>query len=134
MSSSRLALRIGEVRIVGAAHVRGYAHRFNKRGKDGTAKGNMLAEGEERIWGVLYEVDEGQLRALDGFEGGYQRRTVEVVARSGDLITSWGYVGFELDDSLEPTREYLAHYVAGAREHELPEPYLRQILPSWYRL
>ena len=134
MSVSRLVRRVGEVRVAGVATLGGFEHCFNKKGSDGTAKGNVETVAEGCVWGVTYDIDHEQLARLDVFESGYRRDTAVVRLSSGLELEVICYRAVLLSDELEPTHEYLGHYVAGAREHDIPDTYLRTILPRWFSL
>lgn len=125
MSRTRLVERVGGVDIVGAARARGWRHRFNKQGRDGTGKGN-IEPGDEHVWGVLYRMAATQLDVLDGFEGGYRRCEIAVEI-PGERVTALSYLGLSPGASLRPAHWYLDHYRIGIREHGLPEAWLAEV-------
>ncbi|MFC1732228.1 gamma-glutamylcyclotransferase family protein [candidate division KSB1 bacterium] len=51
----------------------------NKKSIDGTGKANLIEEIGSTVWGVLFEVDETEIRILDKIEKGYERKTTEVI-------------------------------------------------------
>lgn len=125
--------RVGHVGIIGAARVSGFAHLFNKAGSDGTAKGNIVVQRDALVWGVVYEINDAQLEKLDVIEGGYRRGSIGYALRSGEHGECWSYFAELIDDELMPTPEYLQHYVAGIREHDIPGEYLEEVMPDWYK-
>jgi len=70
---------------------------------------------------------------MDIFEGvssgHYLRQTVEVVTRSGEAIEAVTYIAApeHVCDEQAPSADYLERIVRGAREHGLPEKYVRWI-------
>jgi hypothetical protein len=133
MSSARLSRRVGAFDILGCARLPEYRHLFNKHGSDDTAKGNIQPDGGQQVHGALYQLSAEQTAILDRYEGGYQRLWIEVMSERGSM-RALTYEAIRLSDRLEPTHDYLHHYVRGAREHGLPNDYLRAILPSWFEL
>jgi hypothetical protein len=127
MSSARLIDRVGSIAIVGAARLPDYQHLFNKHGSDETAKGNIQPRAGREVHGALYQLTGEQTTILDRYEGGYQRLWIEVAGQRA--LT---YEAVRLSDELEPTTEYLHHYVRGVREHGIPDHYLQAILPDWF--
>lgn len=105
---------------------------FNKiaRSPEGAAAGNIVEAPGEVVHGTLNEMPEAGLGVLDVWEGvaggHYQRRTVPVVrADTGETVEATVYVALKVGEGLRPTREYLAHLLAG-----------RDLLPAdyWERL
>jgi gamma-glutamylcyclotransferase len=145
MSRKRLAERIPDVRSRGAAWMEDRRLSFNKPGRDGTGKANLIEHSGSHAWGVVYELDGDDWDVLDRFESGYSRLIVEVrsgwnaagVRRRRDasrfdvqtyLWSGEEAVGEEGGDALIPPASwYLDHLRAGAREHGLPAHYLRVI-------
>ncbi len=136
MSSPRLIARVGALRVLGLAELEGYRHRFSKRGKDGTGKGNVEPEAGARVRGVLYALEPAQLERLRGFESGYREVEFELEFGFGPQVSRgptrrWPAVSFEalaVVRGLEPTPAYLEHYRAGMREHAMPLDYRAQVL------
>lgn len=143
MLTRRLARRVPEVRVVGPAWLPGYRMAFNKSGLDGSAKaavapgqdafGSAPAEG---VHGVLFELPSAARARLDRIEGGYRPETVGVrlegfgvPAAAGREVAALTYLAdpAHLDDTLRPFCWYRDFVVHGAREHRLPEPWVREL-------
>ena len=90
------------------------------------------------VWGVLYDLDEQDLAALDGHEGFiapgnqhnlYDREHVTVdLVRPDDgsiprRVRAWTYIA-RPSNPQPPTRRYLDAILRGARHHRLPEEYI----------
>lgn len=121
MSASRLQSRIKIKADVGAAFLEGWQMVFNKRGRDGSGKANLIANPDFVTWGVLYLLEGSALDRLDVIEGGYERMNVRVRQRDGTVYDAVTYVSQELTDDPRPSHEYV---LSGAREHHLPPDYL----------
>jgi len=124
MSASRLQSRIKIKADVGAAYLEGWQMVFNKRGRDGSGKANLIANPDFVTWGVLYLLEGSELDRLDVIEGGYERMNVRVRQRDGTVYDAVTYVSQDLTDDPRPSHEYKEYVLSGAREHHLPPDYL----------
>lgn len=131
MSRARIEARLGAVRDLGRARCPDRHHRFSKLGRDGTGKGNIEVVAGGLVWGVVYEIDEGQLARLAEFEFGYRATQIELAAEV-QAVTS--FEALEPVAGLAPTRAYLEHYVTGIREHGIPDAYLAAVLAEFEHL
>lgn len=131
MLSARLRERVPSAKAIGIGRLPGHALRWHKRGSDGSGKCDIEKTGQARdvVWGVLIELDAAEKPALDRAEGlgkGYVERRVSVITDHGSVKAS-AYVGTGRDPAIKPYDWYKDLVIAGAREHGLPEPYLRQL-------
>lgn len=104
---------------------------FHKRSHDGSAKANAFVCADARVWGVIYDVDEGDLPALDRAEyrgAGYELEAIEIYTE-GRVVDCHTYIAMAdwVEPGLKPYRWYLDLVVAGAYEHELPAEYIAGI-------
>ncbi len=127
MLRARLEARVGAVIVIGAALLHDYAHAFNKRGRDGTGKGNISPAPGQMVHGVLYRLERAQFERLAQFEGGYRRVELNVRQREQALYAH-SFQALAPVTFLRPTAEYVDYYVAGMREHDLPEDYQQRVL------
>jgi gamma-glutamylcyclotransferase (GGCT)/AIG2-like uncharacterized protein YtfP len=113
----------------GIASVAGYTLVFSKRSIDKSGKAMLAASGDPaaRVYGVLYDIDAGEIEALDRSEGrgkGYERlEDFEVRAEPGDeTVRALAYMADStaVDASLRPYDWYLRLAVKGAELHGLP--------------
>lgn len=93
---------------------------FNKvaRSPEGAAAGNIVEALGEAVHGTLNQMPDAGLAVLDIWEGvaggHYKRRTVPVVrADTGETVEAVTYIALKVGEGLRPTREYLAHLLAG---------------------
>lgn len=130
MRSTRLEERVGAARVVGAAQLRGWSLRFDKPGRDGTGKANIVPTPEARVWGVAWELSRESWPVLDRFEPGYRRERFRLVTRDGGSVEALAYVypsAHAAAPPPAPSAEYLSHLIAGAREHRLPAHWVEAI-------
>ena len=126
LSVARMQGRIPEATVLGAAVLSDHRLEFNKLGRDGSAKANILPCPGERVWGAIYRFPRARLDELDAIEGGYERVRVTVRLRGGDARECQTYVSDRLTEAL-PFAWYKKLVVDGAREHCLPDDYVRDI-------
>ena len=132
MSSRRLSARVAGARALGRAHLDGWRLAFNKPGRDGSGKANLLETLAGGTWGVLYEIPALEWSVLDGFEPGYLRTRFRLL-RDGRELEAQAYVFADPPRAraMRPSATYLAHLLEGAKEHELPTchvDYIRSFL------
>jgi cation transport regulator ChaC len=106
----------------------GWRLAFNKRARTpaGSGAGNILPLADATVHGTLNALPVKGFNVLDRWEGvaggHYERRIVPVVrADTGETIEAVTYVALLTGEGLRPTREYLAHLLAG-----------RDLLPADY--
>lgn len=128
MASARLRDRVASARPLGAARLDGYAWRCDKQSIDGTARANLAQDADAETWGVLYELAGADLETLDRSESGYER--IAVIVQLGEAATREAYTYVSerrCEGDVAPADWYLALIVAGAREHGLPDAWLRSL-------
>jgi gamma-glutamylcyclotransferase len=131
MLSKRLKARVPSVVRRGIGYICGHRLTFDKPSADGSGKCNAAATHlpEDRVYGVIYEIDPSQKAQLDRAEGlgnGYAQKNVEVI--SGDATArAMIYYATRRNPSLRPYHWYKDYVLAGARENSLPIEYIRLI-------
>ncbi len=126
----QFARRCHGSKAVGRARLPDYRLAFtryssNRRG--GVA--DIVPEPDAEVWGALYEVDEACLATLDEYEGvprSYRREMIRVLDDSRVEQEAVVYIANQTG-AFAPSREYLALIIEGARDHGLPEEYIRAI-------
>jgi len=125
--------RTGPIREQRRVRLDGYRLAFNKRGNDGTGKANIVPDEGGTVWGVVYRCSPSALKEMDRYEGvsggHYVRKTVCVRTDDGEELDAVTYVAGSayVDNSLTRSSEYLQAILRGAREHGLPDEYLRGV-------
>jgi gamma-glutamylcyclotransferase (GGCT)/AIG2-like uncharacterized protein YtfP len=117
-------------RCVGVAELRGHRLAFTRRSKrTGTGVADIVAAPGESVWGVLYELDDSQLAAIDEKEGNgwaYRRKAVDVLLQDGSVEhAAHAYAVIAPDDAhVPPSAEYLGLILTAARARGLPQVYV----------
>lgn len=127
--SKRLKSRVPSATKVAAVSLPDYKLFFDKRGTDGSGKGNIRKTNDSIVHGVIYEVKAEEKVALDRIEGtGYDDVSLQIPVGS-ELIKVFTYMAKEshTDDSLNPYSWYKNLVIAGAQEHDLPQEYINEI-------
>ena len=62
---------------------------FNKVGRDGSGKANLVVQEKTCAWGVVFELGAADWDVLDRFEPGYARRSCQVILDSGSRARGW---------------------------------------------
>ena len=115
--------------------VQGYRLRFHKRSTDGSGKCNIVKTDSARdvVYGVVFEVPDNQLEALDSAEGvgcGYHcDYDIPVRLANGTEMLMLKYVADTnaIDDTFIPYVWYHRLVIAGAEQHRLPEEYIANL-------
>jgi hypothetical protein len=130
MSSSQLRAWDTPHRALGAAELPDHRLAFLRRSvrwKAGAA--DIVPTEGESVWGVLWELPFGaaELDVKESAGVGYRRRSVEVV-HEGEPVTAMAYeVIDKAPREVRPRPEYVQLMVDGAREHGLPDAWLRRL-------
>ena len=134
MSSERITERCSSSRFISRAKVIGWKLLFNKKGKDGSGKANLVCTGDgSLVWGVIFDISEDQKPILDKFEGlgkGYDELKLLVISDLGEEIECVCYIATDdkyLEKSLKPHEWYKEFCLVGAREHNIPQDYILMI-------
>lgn len=89
--------------------------------------GHVIASDGDDVWGVLWDLEQPHLDALDTYEqiaqGVYRRENV-VVEHDGVIREALIYLSND-DRARRPSRRYVRALVRGARAHDIPNDYIR---------
>jgi cation transport regulator ChaC len=127
-----MVARVPSARFVGVGKLSGYALRFHKRSRDGSAKANALATEilTDQVWGVVYEISNREIGRLDKAEGqGYHRCELQVSMGKTGLVSALVYIAHRdaIDGGLKAYAWYKRLVVEGARKHGLPLSYVESL-------
>jgi len=102
---------------------------FNKRGSKGQVYANVLPCPGEEVLGVVYRCKQSTVDTMSEYEGGYDRKSVQVIIDDGSRVEAITYVAMEKDvvDNARPSDEYLSRILTGAAQHGLPQNYIEKI-------
>lgn len=112
--------------VLGVGVLEGYEF-----GPDGRGYTNVRPRAGSHVCGVLYDLDQYSLDALDDFEGYpnvFNRVEVEITEADGEKHKAWVYVEenshFDGDFIKE---DYLKRVIIGARENRLPAEWVNML-------
>jgi gamma-glutamylcyclotransferase len=120
-------------RFDGVARLDGYRLAFTRRSiKTGTGVADVIHASNETVWGVLYEIEDEELPAIDRKEGygwAYTRITCTVqLEASGQGQMAMVYtVHVKEPKEVMPSRQYLDRLITAAHERNLPEAYVEKL-------
>ena len=132
MSVRRIGERVPSAMPVAVARLAQHRLIFHKVGKDGSAKCDA-AETEYPdacVIGVVFDICASGKANLDRNEGlgqGYEDKRVLVEVADGQTLEVVTYCATHVNASLKPFHWYKEHVLRGAREHRLPDYYIRAI-------
>jgi len=132
MSIKRLQSRVPSAQFISISVLQNHDLRFHKKSDDGSGKCDAYKTGspEDRVWGVVFEIDAAEKDVLDEKESlgyGYDEKKVTLVAPAGETITAFTYYAIRIAQQLKPYRWYLHHVLIGAEENRLPREYVDRI-------
>lgn len=139
LNAEQMRERCPDHKVVGMAALHDHRLAFPLTSHDwgGGVAGVVPSHGTS-VWGIVYELSEGDLAALDRYEGYrgpddqhnlYDRQTVFVeLTRPEDgsiprRVRAWCYFA-RPSNPAAPSRRYLDAILAGARHHKLPDEYV----------
>jgi gamma-glutamylcyclotransferase len=132
LSQDRMRQRTGAVPPARSAWLNHYRLSFNLHA-GGAIYANIVPCPQSIVWGATYWISDEMIKALDGYEavamGHYRRSRVEVETENGEQLWAETYIGGDrfVGEEGTPSKAYLQLILAGAREHDLPESYVRRV-------
>ena len=111
------------------------SHAVSKKNqiRDISGKGDMVPSESEtdEVYGVLFSIDKSEESSLDKAEGypkyGYDKKTIDVITIKGEKYRAVMYFAYDIDSKKKPYHWYKEQVVQGAKEHGLPEDYIKKI-------
>lgn len=86
---------------------------------------NIVPSGASMMYGGLFEIDDMDLKILDGYEGYpnyYDRELVEAIGSNNEVYESWVYIKDE-EKKGKPSIKYIKTVLDGAEDCGLPQDY-----------
>jgi gamma-glutamylcyclotransferase len=130
MAEAVMTERSRRHRFLGIARLPDHRLMFNRRSvRTGSGVADVVPAAGESVWGVLYELDDAGLAALDrkeGYDWAYVREPLAVELTSdGSRQPAVTYTVKEKEPAeVEPSTEYLEGIIAAAAERGLPVAYI----------
>jgi len=133
MDERVMRARCPSCRYLGAARLDEHRLAFTRRSiQSGTGVADVVPDPRSVVWGVLYELNDSDLDALDRKEGhgwAYARERKHVtLATDGTGHDAITYTVLEKESTeVGPSHEYLDRLVSAARHRALPSAYLAKL-------
>lgn len=130
MDEEHMRAHCPTARYIGCARLDAHRLAFTRRSVvSGSGVADVLADPREAVWGVLYDLGDGDLEALDRKEGNgwaYARRQKDVIASArGSVKSAIVYEVLAKEPSeVPPSGEYLERLIAAAERRGLPGEYV----------
>jgi gamma-glutamylcyclotransferase (GGCT)/AIG2-like uncharacterized protein YtfP len=130
MDPKQMAVRCPGSVAIGSARLAGYELTFvwDSPGWGGGV-GTVIPSSGHEVWGVLWDLTEWHVKALDRYEGvgigAYTREHLDVEAENGP-VNALIYIATDTRYK-EPSARYVDTLVRGAREFSLPKKYIEQL-------
>lgn len=133
MLSTRIKKRINNYKVIDIGYLEKHSLRFHKKSKDGSGKADawFTKKKNNKVWGVLGEIDEKSKEKLDKIEGvgnGYNQKKVKVITKKG-IVKAIIYVADKdyIKSNLLPYDWYKEFVLRGSIENSFPEKYIEFI-------
>ena len=92
---------------------------------------NVQPDVDRHVWGVAFQLNDESCARLDRSEGvdfgAYRRHTVTVTDAAGAALQAFTYRSEHSDPARKPSERYIGLILRGAREHALPQSYIRYL-------
>ncbi len=124
MLHNRISSRVPSAKFIGIAKLINKQLVCNKKSNDGSGKANLIDKEGNVTWGVLFDIEEKEIRQLDKFEKDYKRISIKVYKEDETVVLAQTYLSDKLTDDPRPYENYKSFIVEGACEHRLPEAYI----------
>jgi cation transport regulator ChaC len=130
MAEAVMTERSSRHRFLGVARLPEHRLMFNRRSvRTGSGVADVVPAAGESVWGVLYELDDPGLAALDskeGYDWAYVREPLDVeLVSDGSRQPAVTYTVKEKEPAeVEPSTEYLEGIISAATERGLPAAYI----------
>jgi hypothetical protein len=125
----QLCFRLNDLNEIYLQKVRcsldGYNFLYNKKSIDGTSKGNIEANPNEKVEGVAILLLENKLNEfIEKWEKGYEKLEVSIIANNEEF-KAYTCISYQKTELL-PSEEYVMRIVNGAEENGLPQEYIEK--------
>lgn len=134
MCVPRMLARVPGARPIMSGFVRQRRFVFHKLSTDGSAKADAAfsVSPEDRVWGIVFRMRKEEKPVLDGHEFlgiGYDESRELVTLQNGKQMRAWLYVARSeaIVKDVKPYSWYKAFVLHGARQHRLPDAYVRYL-------
>lgn len=109
-----------------------YALHFNKQLSKGGVAANIMSHSTRKVWGILVELNNDDLKAMDRYEGHpnhYERKKLNLFSENNSQVNAYTYIAHSryIIKEQVPSFEYLNYIIKGAEMCGLPSDYISAI-------
>ena len=124
----RMSDRIVGTKFVGTALLHEHRLVFNKPNvkKKGEGLANLEKAEGAKVFGLVFEVPNPQMELLDGFFGGYGRKTVKVTMK-GEEMDAETWFARRTAPRLKPSKHSIAETKRGLEENAAPRTFIEEL-------
>ena len=123
----QLFYRIKKYHTAQTAILKDFKFSYNKKGKDGTAKANIVKSENSKVYGVIYEIDEDDFKKLNNvYEKGYDQLNITV--NCNGALNAITFKSDSIINNIGPSEEYRLVIRKGAKEWNLDGGYIENNL------
>jgi|SRR5450755_4910954 gamma-glutamylcyclotransferase (GGCT)/AIG2-like uncharacterized protein YtfP len=131
MAADQMTKRVASAKLVGIGVLRGHELVFSRRGSyryGGVASVETTDRPEDKVYGVIWEVDHADFAILDEVEDpdAYRRSPVTVTTVDGERFHCYLYEAIP-QGKFAPDPDYLRLIIAAAVEAGLPDEYIEYL-------
>ena len=137
LDESRMRTRCPDVRVLSEGCLKGYRLDFTRYSSGwNCGVADVVRHEESEVWGLVYEITDSGLEALDRYEGypdAYTRFRTVVETPAGSLQGVWVYAVRDKQAFSPPSEEYVRILRRAAVKHRFPAHYqesLKRIPPK----
>jgi gamma-glutamylcyclotransferase (GGCT)/AIG2-like uncharacterized protein YtfP len=135
MDPAEIVKRCPHRRYLGVARLPDHRLAFTRKSvRTNSGVADIIPEPGRTIWGVLYEISDDELAAIDRKEGygwAYERVTNPVWLQQGKekriAIMYTVIASQRQQEHVLPSRKYMETIISAAKERELPPQYINQL-------
>jgi gamma-glutamylcyclotransferase (GGCT)/AIG2-like uncharacterized protein YtfP len=131
MDLAQMQRRCPDSRLIGPAFLNGWRLTFDKNSPLwGGGIADIVKDENSQVWGLLYEVSEDDLKALDTYEGApdfYRRVKVTVIDSEAASHKALAYEVVNKENFTPPSAEYLNIIKSAAEKFNFPDSYKEEL-------
>ena len=133
MSTPRLVDRgVRSAKAIAVARLERHRLKFQKKSIDGSGKCDIefTDHPSDVVYGVVFQILASEKTEIDKLEGlgkGYNEKSVSIIGQNGEPVNAVTYYATNIDLSLKPYHWYKEHVLHGAKQHNLPAAYIKEI-------
>ena len=128
---SRMFDRVGSSNAIGPAIAEGFSLVFDKPNMKNPREGlaNIREDGEGSVFGILFDLSRKQIENLDGYFGGYEKKTISIKMADAPEVTrhAEAWIARRTKSGLLPSPKTLSLTLQAFSENKAPGSYSESV-------